>query len=156
MAYQDDLLAQSLGLVHAVPKTQASLRRSVSTAYYAIFHLLIAEATSNWNNAALRSSLGRAFDHGPMKQASDRVSNPRTSPYPGEDAQVVATLRNVALTFSQLQEGRHFADYNLTRDLEAIDALAQVKSAEKVFQVWPSIRTYQITQEYLVSLVVRR
>lgn len=70
--------------------------------------------------------------------------------------QVVADLRYVARTFSQLQEDRHFADYNLTRDLEAIDALAQVKSAEKVFRVWASIRAYQISQEYLVSLVVRR
>lgn len=156
MAYHDDLLGQALSLVHSPPETQASLRRAVSSAYYAVFHLLIAEATSNWNNALLRAALGRAFDHGPMKQASSRVANPQKSPYTGEDLQVVDGLRFVALTFAQLQEDRHFADYNLTKDITAIDALAQVKSAEKVFQVWPSIRASQIAQEYLVSLVVKR
>jgi hypothetical protein len=69
---------------------------------------------------------------------------------------VVASLRFVALTFTQLQEDRHFADYNLTEDLDPTDALNQAESAEKIFNTWPSIRTDQIAQEYLVSLVVRR
>jgi len=91
-----------------------------------------------------------------MRQASSRVANPQVSPYAGEDPRVVDTLRFVALTFAQLQEDRHFADYNLTKDISSIDALAQVKSAERVFHVWPSIRASQIAQEYLVSLVVKR
>jgi hypothetical protein len=40
---------------------QASLRRAVSTAYYALFHLLIHEATQNWKRAAQRHLLARAF-----------------------------------------------------------------------------------------------
>jgi len=64
-------------------------------------------------------------------------------------------LRFVAQTFVQLQEHRHFADYNLTKDLEVIDALNQVGSAERVFTVWPSIEAAQITKDYLVTLVVR-
>src|ERR1700689_4682899 len=152
MLYHDDLLNQALHLVHLSPSTQASLRRAVSTAYYAVFHLLISEATSNWNNAALRAALGRAYDHGTMKTASDRLLHTQNFPFAGEDPQVVAGLRVVALTFTQLQEDRHFADYNLTEDLDPTDALNQVKSAEKVFNTWPSIRGYQIVQEYLVSL----
>ena len=156
MAYHDDLLAQALLLVHLTPQTQASLRRSVSAAYYSVFHLLISEATSNWSNVTLRTTLGRAFDHGPMKQASIRVANLQQSPFAGEDPHVVTSLRFVAQSFTQLQEERHFADYNLTRDLNPLDALTQVKSAEKVFQLWPQIRAKQITEEYLVALVVRR
>jgi hypothetical protein len=155
MAYHDDLLNQALHLVHSAPSTQASLRRSVSSAYYAVFHLLIAEATSNWNNVALRAALGRAYDHGTMKTASNRLLNTRDFPFTGEDPQVVASLRFVALTFTQLQEDRHFADYNLTGDLDPTDALSQVKSAEKIFHTWPSIRSYKIAQQYLVSLVVK-
>lgn len=155
MAYHDDLLSHALQLVHAVPPTQASLRRSVSSAYYAVFHLLIVEATSNWNNVALRPALGRAYDHGTMKAASNRLLNTRDFPFTGEDPQVVSSLRLVALTFTQLQEDRHFADYNLTKDLDPTDALNQVKSAEKIFNTWPSIRSHQIAQEYLVSLVLR-
>jgi hypothetical protein len=91
-----------------------------------------------------------------MKSASNRILDLREFPFTGEDPQAVASLRFVALTFTQLQEGRHFADYNLTEDLDPTDALNQVKSAEKVFSVWPSIRSHQIAQEYLVSLVVKR
>ncbi len=156
MTYHDELLAQALLLVHLTPQTQASLRRSVSNAYYSIFHLLIADATSNWSNVALRATLGRAFDHGPMKQASSRVADPKQSPFDGEDPQAVKDLRFVARTFTQLQQDGHFADYDLTRDLDPVNALARVESAEKVFQLWLRIRAHQIAQEYLVALVVRR
>ena len=68
---------------------------------------------------------------------------------------MVASLRFVALTFTQLQQDRHFADYNLTKDLGSTDALNQVKSAEKIFQTWQSVKSAQIAQDFLVSLVVR-
>ena len=68
----------------------------------------------------------------------------------------VSNLRFVAQAFSQLQEDRHFADYNLTNDLDPVDALTQVKSAEEIFDIWPSIRGEQIAQAYLVSLLVKR
>lgn len=156
MAYHDDLLTQALQLVSAAPPTQLSLRRAVSAAYYAVFHFLIAEATSNWNNVPLRSALGRAYDHGVMKTASNRILNPKDFPFTGENPAVVADLRFVAQAFSQLQEDRHFADYNLTKDLDPVEALTQVKSAEKIFTTWPRIRGEQIAQAYLVSLLVKR
>jgi uncharacterized protein (UPF0332 family) len=155
MAYHDDLLGQAFQLVHTKPVTQASLRRAVSTAYYAVFHYLIAEATSNWNNVKLRLALARAYDHGVMKTASNKLLDTGKFPFTGEDRKVVDDLRFVAFTFTQLQEQRHFADYNLTKDLDETDALNQVKSAEKIFKIWPSLSDRQIAQEYLVSLVVR-
>ncbi len=156
LTYPGELLQLALELVHAAPPTQATLRRSVSTAYYAVFHFLIQEATDNWANAALRPALARAFDHGPMRAASNRILNTKEFPYTNEDPQVVKGLRFVARSFTQLQEKRNFADYNLMAALDSLDALKQVKSAERVFSIWPSIRTQQIAQEYLVSLVARR
>jgi hypothetical protein len=156
MAYHDDLLAQALQLVRASPPSQLTLRRAVSAAYYAVFHFLIAEATSNWSNVLLRTALGRAYDHGIMKTASNRILSTKDFPFSGEDPAVVAKLRSVAQIFSQLQEERHFADYNLTKDLDPVEALTQVKSAEEIFNTWPTIRTEQIAQAYLVSLLVRR
>ncbi len=46
MAYPDDLLEQAQHLAQREPKRpkQASLRRAISSAYYALFHLLISEA----------------------------------------------------------------------------------------------------------------
>ena len=156
MAYHDDLLAQALQLVDATPSSQLTLRRAVSAAYYAVFHYLIAEATSNWSNAPLRTALARAHDHGIMKAASNRILNTKDFPFAGEDPAVVTKLRFVARTFSQLQEDRHFADYNLIKDLDPNAALAQVRSAMKIFNTWPAIRSEQIAQAYLVSLLVKR
>jgi hypothetical protein len=156
MAYHDDLLTQALQLVRVDPPSQLALRRAVSAAYYAVFHFLISEATSHWSNPYLRTALGRAYDHGVMRIASNRIINSNDFPFTGEDPAVVANLRFVAQTFSQLQEDRHFADYNLTKDLDPVEALTQVKRAEKIFAVWPTIRVEQIAEAYLVSLLVRR
>lgn len=155
MAYHDDLLSQALQLIHSLPSTQASLRRAVSTAYYAVFHLLIAEAAANWNNVGLRPALGRAYDHGTMRAASNRLQDTREFPFAGQDPVAVKSVRLIAGMFSQLQQDRHFADYNLTKDLKPTDAISQVNSAVIIFEIWASVRTGQIAQEYLVSLVVK-
>jgi hypothetical protein len=42
-------------------------RRAVSTAYYALFHLLIHDATRNWKRAAQRPLLARGFDQSPSR-----------------------------------------------------------------------------------------
>ena len=156
MAYHDDLFAHALALVHISPPTQLTLRRAVSAAYYAVFHLLIYEATSNWGDVSLRTALGRAYEHGVMKTASNRIVDTKKFPFVGEDATLVNSLRFVGRTFSELQEAREFADYNLTKTLGPAEALAQVKSAERIFSTWPSIRGHQIAQAYLVSLLVKR
>lgn len=158
MAYHDDLLNQALHLVHKEPRNprQASLRRAVSTAYYALFHLLISEAVANWNRVNLRAALSRAFDHGIMKAASNRIQDTRQFPFPGEEPGVVAALKTVAKTFAQLQEKRHIADYDNTTFWTRTEALAQVKSAEQAFATWKPIRNEQVAQAYLVSLVVKK
>ena len=96
MAYHDDLLRQALYLVHKEPRNpkQASLRRGVSTAYYALFHLLIGEAVANWNVVSLRAALGRAFDHGIMKAASNRIQDTRQFSFTGEDPGVCCGIES--------------------------------------------------------------
>jgi uncharacterized protein (UPF0332 family) len=158
VAYHDDLLEQALSLVHKEPRNprQASLRRAVSSAYYALFHLLISEAAANWSRVNLRAALGGAFDHTIMKAASNRIQDTRQFPFTGEDPRVVAALKAVARTFAQLQEQRHIADYDNTTFWTRTEALAQVKSVEQAFATWKPIRNEQIAQAYLVSLVVKK
>jgi hypothetical protein len=131
VAFHDDLLQQAIQLVHKEQKRprQASLRRGVSAAYYALFHLLISESVANWNRHNLRPSLGRAFDHAPMKSTSYRVLSSQTFPFTGEDPLVVEKLRRVASAFVQLQDKRHTADYDNT-----------------TFCTWKSICSEQIAQ----------
>ena len=90
-----------------------------------------------------------------MKTASNGILNRQDFPFLDEKAQVVTSLRFVARTFGELQEDRHFADYNLTKDLDPTDAINQVRSAEKIFSTWSSVRNEQIAQAYLVSLLVK-
>ena len=71
MAFPEDLLEQARHLAQRESKRprQASLRRAVSTAYYALFHLLITETTKNWKRPAERLTLARMFDHAVMAKA---------------------------------------------------------------------------------------
>lgn len=55
--------------------TQASLRRAVSTAYYALFHFLIDEAVGNWGVVRQRSILARSFEHSNMKRVTADYDN---------------------------------------------------------------------------------
>ena len=155
MAYHDDLLQQAFQLAHNEPRKpkQASLRRAVSTAYYALFHLLISETTANWKRAHLRAELGRAFDHNTMKSASNRLLQ---LPFGGEDGHAVAALKYVAKSFSELQENRHIADYDNTKLWTKTEALALVGSAKRAFQAWHAIREEQIAQGYLLSLLLKK
>ena len=94
MAFAQDLLKQAFHLLNKESKnpTQASLRRSVSTAYYALFHLLIQEASANWSRADTRDYLARAFEHRTMKQACTWAENatydPAISPPSGSQVEV--------------------------------------------------------------------
>src|SRR5581483_108862 len=67
----DELLAAAPKLLEGAP-TQAAVRRSISTAYYALFHLLIQDACANWARPEHRVQLARVFEHKQMNAASER------------------------------------------------------------------------------------
>src|SRR5580704_13418670 len=76
MSFADDLLEQAQHLAHredGEPK-QASLRRAVSTAYYALFHLLIDDAVNQWAIDHQRRVIGRTFGHGTMRDVGDKLA----------------------------------------------------------------------------------
>ena len=69
MPLPHDLLTLARELVDRNPAApvDADLRRGVSTAYYALFHLLVLEATNRLVQVAtLRPRVARAFDHKTM------------------------------------------------------------------------------------------
>jgi|ERR1017187_362113 hypothetical protein len=163
MAFPDDLLelAHDLANLHRESPHQASLRRAVSTAYYAIFHLLIFEATANWARPELRAILGRCFDHGQMKAASEtKVSQINTAfkDNPPESAEktVAIHLRTVAKAFIQAQNRRNDADYNMVKEWEPFEVDKQIGSVNEAFKTWSLIRDEAVAQAYLVSLLGRK
>ena len=76
MSLHSELLKQARFLARKEPKKppQASLRRSVSASYCALFHLLVDDATklmlSGSARGPLRDCLARAFRHSDMKQTA--------------------------------------------------------------------------------------
>jgi hypothetical protein len=153
MAFAEDLLKQAFLLVNKEPRnpTQASLRRSVSTAYYALFHLLIQEGSANWSRLDTRDYLARAFEHRTMKDASTRAENATYDA--AVPPQVVAKLRSVARAFRELQHQRHLADYSNATKWDRIKASAKVNQSKTAFSDWKSIRAEYVAQRYLVSLL---
>jgi len=154
-------LARDIANLHPDSPNQASLRRAVSTAYYAIFHLLISEATANWARPELRAILGRCFDHGPMKTASEtKVSQINTAfkdSSPESAEKTVAThLRTVAKAFIQAQQRRNDADYNMEKEWTPVEVDTQIALVNEAFKTWNIIRDEAAAQAYLVSLLGTR
>ncbi|ADW67325.1 hypothetical protein [Granulicella tundricola] len=162
MALADDLLLQARDLANwgeSRPR-QASLRRSVSTAYYALFHLLVQDAAKRLSPGSpngLTQQIGRAFVHGDMKQACKSITAQPTS--------VLLTLRpqgfslrlqSVAGTFVNLQEQRHAADYDLTRTYTRIDVLNVVDTAQDAFADWRNVRRTAEANVFCAALLFHR
>jgi uncharacterized protein (UPF0332 family) len=149
MPFADDLLEQAYDLAHkeaANPK-QASLRRAVSTAYYALFHFLIDEAVTNWAIERQRSTFARTFDHGKMKAICDDVLRSARS-----GANVLPELHAVAHNFIQLQQHRHTADYDNSKQWSRADVLDVLALATDAFAAWRGISNQDAAQDYLLQL----
>jgi len=149
MPFADDLLEQAHHLTTREvgrPK-QASLRRGVSTAYYALFHLLIDEAVSQWSVERQRSILARTFDHGKMKVICDGVLETAKG-----GGNLPAELRMVASNFIRLQQRRHVADYDNAMDWSRTDVENVLTLVTDAFEAWRSIRTSDAAKDYPLQL----
>jgi len=154
MPLAEDLLAQAFLLVNKEPKKpkDASLRRAVSTAYYALFHLLIQEACAKWSHGPGREYLARSFDHRIMKEACTAAEN---ASHPNAPPQVVGKLKSVARAFRELQQARHLADYSYATHWDRVKALAKISQAQTAFSDWKAIRSQDLAQRYLATLLSR-
>jgi len=157
MAYHDDLLEQAHHLANRerTQPRQASLRRAISSAYYALFHLLISEAVSKWKITAQRPQLARIFEHARMNAASERVLNVKLFPFAGEDPAVVAHLKKLATAFSELYEQRQTADYDLARQWSRTEVLTLIEAVAEAFRSVKAIRDEPIMNDYLLSLFLK-
>jgi len=160
MPYPDDLLEQAWHLARREKKKprQASLRRAVSTAYYALFHLLIHEATLNWRKADQRALLARFFEHGKMKSASKKQTDDlnvffKTNPSVGHKLDTAQHLHRVADTFTKTQQQRHTADYDGATKWARTDVVGVIERVESAFKSWHAIREEPTAQTYLISLL---
>ncbi len=159
MSLHDDLLEQAEHLARrdtTRPK-QASLRRAVSTAYYALFHLLVREATAAVvSDKGLRKLVPRAFDHSDMRQgcrpfAAGALPDHLKAVTAGD---VPNDLKAVAESFIELQQRRHEADYNVAQTFSRQVALALVERVRAAFEAWDRVRTHQTATVFLANLLL--
>ena len=155
MAFPEDLLVQArvLATLDRTRPKQASLRRAVSTAYYALFHLLTGAAALNWKPSSQRFAFARILDHARMYRTSNRVSK---LPFPGEPPHIAGQLRSAASTFSDLQELRHAADYDGNRKWTRTAVLESIALTEEAFRSWKVVHKKKTAQDYLLQFLVQR
>ncbi len=162
MALHDDLLSLARCLVdgNLASPVEANLRRGVSTAYYALFHLLIHAATTQVAAlAALRPRMARAFEHKVMKSVCQEyqklLPNAAGQLFTATGQRVPPPLRDVAVAFVILQEARHEADYNTAITIAQGDADTDLMRAEAAFIDWQAVQVDPATATFLAELLCR-
>jgi uncharacterized protein (UPF0332 family) len=162
MAFPNDLLEQARHLANREPKRprQASLRRAVSTAYYAIFHLLSMETAKNWKRPAERATVARMLEHTPMAKVCTAKRDElnryfKTRPPAGHALDVLKHLHLITNTFVEMLQHRHTADYNGAVKWSRTDVLEKIESVEVAFQSWRKIRDEHEAQNFLVTLLLK-
>jgi hypothetical protein len=157
MAIADDLLtlAAHLAKPGATDPEQAWLRRAISTAYYALFQLLVQEASQRWTGSpASRIGLERTFRHDQMKEVCRVISTGSWRGWSTPQLPVPQELRDIAKSFTSLQEARHQADYNNEKSWTQTEVAAKLNDAGTAFQNWKKIDGTQVANEYLLSLMI--
>ena len=147
MSFSLDLLEQADHLILREKKRpkQASLRRSVSNTYYALFHLLTFEAASliaGRLEPASKVAVQRWFEHGSMYNACAVFAAESFSgtlvklagPAPLPDLQLIARA------FRELQQARHSADYDMLSLWSRPKAQRNVQLARDAFTAWTRVR----------------
>lgn len=163
MGLAEDLLEQARFLADREKRRprQASLRRSVSAAYYALFHLLVDEAVAKLSPrapVALKYMVHRAFAHAEMKavckiflrrEMRAHLANLVVPP-------VAIDLIVVAQAFIAMQEGRHVADYDVSATFTRTEVQERLDHTERAFHAWARIRGTPNANVFLAAMLLDR
>jgi uncharacterized protein (UPF0332 family) len=159
MGIAQDLLQQAdhLASYEGANPSQASLRRAVSAAYYALFHLLTDEAALRWSGSPeARTGMERAFQHGPMRNTSMQFQKKIWEDWHGNKRAIPLAIREIAAAFVDLQDERHAADYDNHEQWTATDVEGVLKIAHLAFRQWASIRTDPMAGNYLLAMLLTK
>jgi uncharacterized protein (UPF0332 family) len=166
MRLPEGLLEQAQHLAQREPKRpkQASLRRAISTAYYALFHLLVSEAILSWKRVEDRDDLARMFEHVNMKtvcankrdELNAEFKKIKKTAQPSHDLTVKKHLHLVAETFVQMHQQRENADYDYSTTWARTDVVAKVAAVDAAFHAWKAIRKEDAAQAFLFTLLQKK
>jgi hypothetical protein len=129
------------------PRTDAHLRRAISTAYYAVYHKVTRAAAERFMGAGRQTTAGysvlyRSFDHRHMREMCERLSAPtlkdRYRRLFGRDA-LSQEARDFTAAFAPLQDARHLADYDPEIRFLASDVVSMVDAADVAMAAFDAI-----------------
>jgi uncharacterized protein (UPF0332 family) len=140
VSHSDDLLA--VAKKYELSSTEAEKRRCISTAYYAVFHLVVEQVAKKFvpgNNHA-QNMVRRAVAHTLLKDICGQMVNlhkQRATPgswrNAGYEDTVASELANLATLLCDLQKWREIADYDLAKEVSQAEAESQLQRAQEVF-----------------------
>lgn len=135
-----ELLGQADALLNTEKLDQAAIRRAISNAYYAVFHLIVQEGVDlllGNEDKKISNYFQRSFDHSSMKGACEDIRKtilpnrhaPIDGPFPHE-------LVQLSIIFVFLQKMRHDADYNQFEAISKAIAKESIKRAYDGIAFW--------------------
>ena len=163
MLQASDMLDHAARLVGTQGANDADFRRAVSASYYAAFHLVCAAVASQAcppSPPGLRGRFQRGLEHGVMKKAMEPFYSsqnfPAHSARLGVSCAFSSDIAEVAELFSQLQDSRQLADYDIDDTAGVVGlpwASDCVDKARRLFAAWDRAKTTEEARFFLASLV---
>jgi hypothetical protein len=159
VSLHSDLIEQAEHLAKREPTKprQASLRRAISTAYYALFHMLIGDAALKLvpnSPVWLRDQARRAFAHGEMRNACEAFSKSPKAYSHLLVSPLEAELQSIATAFIRQQQIRHAADYDLSQTLDRVAVLEAITLAKTAMSDWNRVRNTPNSNVFLAALLL--
>ena len=169
MSLAKDLLELARDLLQPVGRDekrgrpqQVRLRRSVSTAYYSLFSLLVEEAATRTvgagnENKALRGYMMRSVGHKTINNVCKGFAsrNPNNNIKKALNSyEIPGELADIARICHDLQTYRHGADYDFTYRFKKQQAVVIINQAEQAHKKWEAIKNHEATKVFLAALIV--
>lgn len=138
------LVAAAETIPSTTASNQACLRRAISTAYYAVFHTLLAAAAQRFMGREHQqrpgaSILYRGFSHSHMKTVCEAIQSANLKQKYRTalgTASVSKGMRDFATAFTRLQDHRIRADYHPTVAFEPSDAITVLDTAQVAIEAF--------------------
>lgn len=143
----------------------------MSAAYYALFHLLIADCArqlSPVRPAGLGTLIQRAFNHGDMRNVclsfvrvhTAALNNKATGEIPATRSLLILPLElplaAVPQAFVELQEARHQADCDLQKNWSRLSVIDRVQTARQAFAHWQAVRRTPNAAVFAAALLLQK
>jgi hypothetical protein len=136
-------------------------RRSVSAAYYALFHTLVVDASSRIaasTDPALQARVARAFNHAHMGKVCKLFLQREFAKVPILGTLITLPIEPdlilVAEAFTLLQDARHTADYDLMVEFPRIEAGRLLTLAVEACDSWARTRGTPNAVVFLTALLL--